>query len=419
MAKHRKQIDVGRHGRVSKHGGGAGSPKYRHSANKPWQQRTTDFYLEATDKLYHSCEKALGFIVDKYVLAKDKAEELLGRDNRAEGRHSSPEQKDSLFTRAADRIDILLDISGTKLKDLLPRKAEKFGDAPKSERFGVPKKSEKTIQQGKLEAKEKPSEKPADVPKRAVFIEEEPSPKKPVKPVSVVKEEPVKKKQNFSVSEKSASVRNKSLFQGKGENKPKKKQDKKQYSPDELPSVSQLEAELKWEKTRKNKNVMLRNSVFALVAVAAAAVLVATLFLPVLQIYGSSMTPTLSEGNIVLSLKGSEFQQGDIISFYYNNKILVKRVIAFEGDWVNIDDDGNVYVNNKLIDEPYIRKKALGECDIKLPYQVPSGRIFVCGDHRETSVDSRSTTLGCVSEEQIVGKIVFRVWPVSKMGSIS
>ena len=202
---------------------------------------------------------------------------------------------------------------------------------------------------------------------------------------------------------------------GKGE----KSHKKKRFSPNELPSVAQLEAELKWEKNKRSKNRLLRNSVFALITVAAIAVLVATLFLPVLQIYGSSMTPTLSEGNIVLSLKGSDFKQGDIVSFYYNNKILVKRVIAFEGDWVNLDDEGNLYVNDKLLDEPYLKSKAFGDCDIKLPYQVPSGKIFVCGDHRSTSVDSRSTTLGCVSEEQIVGKIFFRVWPLGQFGSIA
>ena len=147
--------------------------------------------------------------------------------------------------------------------------------------------------------------------------------------------------------------------------------------------------------------------------------LVATLFLPILQIYGTSMTPTLSEGEIVVSVKGASFERGDIISFYYNNKILVKRVIAFEGEYINIDDEGNVYINNKIIDEPYLTEKAFGECDLKLPYQVPAGKIFVLGDHRSTSVDSRSSVMGCVSEEQIVGKIAFRVWPFDRLGEIN
>jgi signal peptidase I len=152
--------------------------------------------------------------------------------------------------------------------------------------------------------------------------------------------------------------------------------------------------------------------------VAAAAVLVATLFLPVLQIYGFSMTPCLSESDIVVSLKGFDFKRGDIVSFYFNNKILVKRVIAFPGEWVNIDEDGNVFINDEPLAEPYLVERALGECDLELPYQVPDGKVFVCGDHRSTSVDSRSSTIGCVSEEQIVGKIVFRVWPLKKFGAV-
>lgn len=161
-----------------------------------------------------------------------------------------------------------------------------------------------------------------------------------------------------------------------------------------------------------------RNTAMVLITAAAAAVLIATLLLPVFRIYGSSMTPTLEEGNIVISVRGGEYRQGDIISFYYNNKILVKRVIALPGDWVDIDDAGNVYVNDELLDEPYVQDKALGECDIELPYQVPEGRLFVCGDHRSTSVDSRSSTVGCVAEEQIAGKIVYRIWPLTDVGPV-
>lgn len=186
----------------------------------------------------------------------------------------------------------------------------------------------------------------------------------------------------------------------------------------EIPNSQQIEQELKRVRYVGRYSYVLRSTVFILITVAAVAVLVATLFLPVLQIYGSSMTPSLTEGDIVVSVKGFDFGRGDIISFYYNNKILVKRVIAFQGEWVDIDDNGNVYVNDKLLDEPYVEKKAVGECDIELPYQVPDGKVFVCGDHRETSVDSRSSTVGCVSEEQIVGKIVFRVYPISEIGSV-
>lgn len=198
----------------------------------------------------------------------------------------------------------------------------------------------------------------------------------------------------------------------------REKGEKQQISADDLPTTEQLETELKYEKGKKEHSRFIRNTIFALITVAAVTVLISTLFLQVLQIYGSSMTPTLYEGNIVVSVKGSGFERGDIISFYYNNKILVKRAIAFEGDFVDFDKDGNLYVNNKKLDEPYVSDKSLGECDIELPYQVPSGKIFVLGDHRATSVDSRSTVMGCVSEEQIVGKIWLRVWPLDLFGGV-
>lgn len=184
------------------------------------------------------------------------------------------------------------------------------------------------------------------------------------------------------------------------------------------PGLDSLRAELKRVRYKQRYNSVVRSTIYILLTVAAAAVLVATLLLPVLRIYGSSMTPSLYEGDIVVSLKTTDFERGDIISFYYNNKILVKRVIAFEGEWVNIDEEGNVYVDGQQLDEPYIDEKALGECDIKLPYQVPDGRLFVMGDHRATSADSRSTTVGCVMEEQIVGRIVYRVWPMSYFGPV-
>jgi len=186
----------------------------------------------------------------------------------------------------------------------------------------------------------------------------------------------------------------------------------------EMPSAELVEQELAKEKYRKGFARAVRSTVYSLVIVAAIAVLIAVLLLPVLQIYGTSMTPNLSEGNIVLSVKEGQFDTGEVVAFYYNNKILVKRVIAHSGDWVDIDDDGNVYVNGKLIDEPYVSEKAFGECNIDLPYQVPESRIFVMGDHRSTSVDSRSSTIGCVAEEQIVGKIIFRVWPLNQIGKV-
>ncbi len=187
----------------------------------------------------------------------------------------------------------------------------------------------------------------------------------------------------------------------------------------EIPDVEQLEKELNRHRYKRRYKNTLKSTVCTLITAAALAILVATLFLPVLQIYGNSMSPTLKEGNIVLSLKGADFEQGDVVAFYYNNKILVKRVICGPGSWVNIDEDGTVYVNNEPIDEPYLTKKAFGDCDIKLPYQVPESRYFVMGDHRATSVDSRSTAVGCVAEEQIVGKIIYRVWPLSRIGNIT
>lgn len=188
--------------------------------------------------------------------------------------------------------------------------------------------------------------------------------------------------------------------------------------PLENPGADRLRKELDRVQYNRRYRSVIRSTVYALLTVAAVAVLVATFLLPVLRIYGSSMTPSLSEGDVVVSVKGMNFSRGDVVSFYYNNKILVKRVIAFQGEWVNIDDQGNVYVGGTLLDEPYLTEKALGECDIQLPYQVPDGRIFVLGDHRSTSVDSRSTTVGCVFEEQIVGKIVYRVWPFSSFGPV-
>lgn len=185
-----------------------------------------------------------------------------------------------------------------------------------------------------------------------------------------------------------------------------------------LPSIEQLQSELKRERHRIQYGQVLRSTVYTLVVVAAIAVLVAVMVMPVLQIYGSSMNPTLTEGDVVISVKETDFEQGDLVSFYYGNKLLVKRYIAGPGQWLDIDEDGNVYVDGKLLDEPYVMEKALGECDISLPFQVPEGRIFVMGDHRSTSVDSRSTSVGCVSDEQIVGKIVFRVWPLSDFGTV-
>lgn len=193
---------------------------------------------------------------------------------------------------------------------------------------------------------------------------------------------------------------------------------KKKKTISGFPSVEQLEVELKREKYKRRYNTVLRSTIYTLITVAAVAILVATLWLPVLQVYGSSMTPTLQDGEIIFTVKTSKFEPGDVVAFYYNNKILVKRVIASSGQWLDIDKDGTVYVNEKELDEPYVKDKTLGDCDIDLPYQVPDGRIFVMGDHRSTSIDSRTKAIGCVAQEQIVGKIVFRIWPLNRLGGI-
>ncbi len=185
----------------------------------------------------------------------------------------------------------------------------------------------------------------------------------------------------------------------------------------EVPPSAELESELKRERYKVRYCSVLRSTICALITVAAIAVLVATLWMPVLKIMGTSMSPTLEDGEIVISVKSSDFECGDIIAFYYNNKLLIKRCIAGPGQWVDMDEYGNVYVDGELLDEAYVQDKAPGECDIELPYQVPEERWFVIGDHRSVSVDSRSSVIGCVAQEQVAGRIIFRVWPLTAFGS--
>ncbi len=187
----------------------------------------------------------------------------------------------------------------------------------------------------------------------------------------------------------------------------------------QVPSMEQIEA----ERNRLHQGVQFRqtlnSTVAVLVVVAAIAILISTLLLPVLQIYGSSMSPSLGEGEIVVLTKSTDLETGDIVAFYYNNKILVKRVIGTPGDWISMDPDGTVYVNDQILEEPYLTEKSLGECDIAFPYQVPEGGFFVMGDHRSVSIDSRSTQIGCIREEHLVGRVFLRVWPLDKLEWIS
>lgn len=171
----------------------------------------------------------------------------------------------------------------------------------------------------------------------------------------------------------------------------------------EMPAVEQLEVELAREKYKRRYSALLRSTVYALIIVAAVAILAATLWLSVLQLYGSSMAPTVQERDIVLSVKTSDFETGDIVAFYYNNKIVLRRVIGGAGDVIDIDENGTVYLNSAELEEPYLTEKALGACNIELPYEVPEGRLFVLGDSRAEAIDSRNTTVGCVSQEQIIG----------------
>lgn len=193
---------------------------------------------------------------------------------------------------------------------------------------------------------------------------------------------------------------------------------KKKNKPIDRPTTAQLEAEYERIRYKSLYQTLLKSTLYTLITVAALAILIATLWLPFLQIYGNSMDPLLKDGEIVFSVKTSDFEQGDIVAFYYHNSILVKRVIATAGDWVYIDEEGTVTVNDVELEEPYITEKALGDSNIEYPYQVPDGKIFVLGDKRATSIDSRHSAVGCVAQEQIIGKVLYRVWPFEEFGKV-
>ena len=188
-------------------------------------------------------------------------------------------------------------------------------------------------------------------------------------------------------------------------------------TPD-LPTREQVTTERKRLAHHRKYRKALIGTINGLVIIAAIAVLISSLVLPVLQINGDSMVPTLQNDDIVVLLKSKNYKTGDVCSFSWNNRTLLKRVIATQGDWVEMDADGTVFVNDEKLDEPYVTEKSLGECDITFPYQVPEDSLFVMGDHRATSVDSRSSVIGSVKYDQVIGHVVFRVWPLSRFGAI-
>lgn len=185
---------------------------------------------------------------------------------------------------------------------------------------------------------------------------------------------------------------------------------------DSLPTKQQVEIERKRYRRQKAYNKALGGTVYVLTIVAAVAVLIATLVLPVLQIEGKSMEPTLKNGDIVLLTNATEFDRGELCAFAWNNKLLIKRVIGVPGDWIEMDTDGTVYLNGEHLEEPYVTQIALGECDLEFPYQVPQEQYFLLGDMRESSIDSRNTMIGCIEKDQIVGKVFLRVWPLDSFG---
>ena len=191
-------------------------------------------------------------------------------------------------------------------------------------------------------------------------------------------------------------------------------QDVSQKEEKQFPSVEEIQQELDHEQYKRRTHRIIRSTLFSLLIVAAVTVIMAVIVMPVLQIVGSSMAPTLRNGEIVLVVNGSKYKKGDVIAFYYNNDVLIKRVVAVPGDYVQIDEVGNLFVNGERLEEPYVQDKQAGQHDIEYPYQVPENRVFVLGDNRSVSVDSRNTAIGCISEDMVIGRLFIRVWPLGR-----
>ena len=185
-----------------------------------------------------------------------------------------------------------------------------------------------------------------------------------------------------------------------------------------IPTTEEVKAERERLEYRSRYGRVLRSTIYALLVVAAAAVLLATLLLPVLQVSGDSMNPTLEDKDILVLVKRENMETGDLCAFYWQNKLLIKRIIGAPGDVITLDENGVVTVNGETLDEPYVDELALGECDIRFPYQVPENRYFVLGDHRAVSIDSRSSVIGCVEKSQILGRVFLRVWPLDRLALV-